>query len=237
MVASVEMQALPAALESQGYAVLERWLSLTVIDEYRSVCDSLLGRLGPSRRGGVRGPIRHEPALRALNGRAGVLDLASRLLGQPAFVVRSILFDKPPGANWSVPWHQDTTIAVLERHEAPGFGPWSTKDEVLHVQPPAKVLEGMVTLRISIDTCPETNGPLQVIPGSHRRGILASAEIEHAVDCGPIENCTTEAGGLVIMRPLLLHASTKAVRPEHRRVLHMEMACAELHGGLRFVRE
>lgn len=237
MVTTTARADLAATLQSRGFFVLDQWLPASMTDQLRSASASLLGRLGLPRRGGIRGPLCHDPSLMTLCEQAGMLELASNLLGQPAFVVRSILFDKPPEANWSVPWHQDTTIAVMARIDVPGFGPWSLKDEVLHVQPPAPVLERMVTLRISIDPCPETNGPLQVIPRTHMGGILAPDQVEAAVKHGPIEHCTTQEGGLVIMRPLTLHASTKAVRPEHRRVLHVELACEELHSGLKFMRE
>lgn len=51
--------------------------------------------------------------------------LVEPILGPNFFPVRGILFDKIPGANLKVPWHQDVTIAVQEKIEAEGFGPWS----------------------------------------------------------------------------------------------------------------
>src|SRR5262245_7189469 len=83
------------------------------------------------------------------------------ILGPGAFVVRGLFFDKTPRANWKVSWHQDLTIAVRVRIEAPGFGPWSLKAGVVHVQPPAEILERMATVRLHLDDCSESNGPLR----------------------------------------------------------------------------
>jgi ectoine hydroxylase-related dioxygenase (phytanoyl-CoA dioxygenase family) len=81
--------------------------------------------------------------------------------------VRAIFFDKSSGSNWLVPWHQDLTIAVASKCEAPGFGPWSVKDGIPHVQPPDELLKQMIALRLHLDDCDASNGALRVIPGSH----------------------------------------------------------------------
>jgi hypothetical protein len=51
-------------------------------------------------------------------------------------IVRSILFQKPSSFNWRVPWHQDVLIQVREQRDLSGYGPWSIKEGVPHVQPP-----------------------------------------------------------------------------------------------------
>ena len=129
-------------------------------------------------------------------------------------------------------WHQDLTIAVRERREVAGFGPWSTKAGIPHVQPPAEVLERKVTLRIHLDRCGPDNGPLRVVPGSHRGGRLDAAAIaDHRQRVAEV-SCLVDRGGVVILRPLLLHASSAALRPGHRRVIHLECAAEDLPGGL-----
>jgi hypothetical protein len=142
--------------------------------------------------------------------------------------VRGILFDKLPGANWKVPWHQDLSIAVKSRHDVAGYGPWSVKDGVPHVQPPAAVLEQMLTLRLHLDDCFNDNGPVRVVPGSHRLGILAPEEIAAARSSSAEVTTALPAGGVLLMRPLLLHASSPAASPKHRRVIHIEYANVEL---------
>jgi ectoine hydroxylase-related dioxygenase (phytanoyl-CoA dioxygenase family) len=131
-------------------------------------------------------------------------------------------------------WHQDLTIAVREKREAEGFGPWSFKDGVAHVQPPVRVLEQMLTLRLHLDDCDENNGPLRVLRGSHQSGKLSSSEIAEWRAQQAEEVCTSPRGGALLMRPLLLHASSQAKTPRHRRVLHLEWANGKLSDGLRW---
>jgi hypothetical protein len=179
-----------------------------------------------------------------------LMGLVSPILGRGAFPVRGILFDKTPGANWFVGWHQDCAIAVKEKVDnaatrAAGFGPWSVKGGVVHVEPPAAVLENMVTLRLHLDDCGADNGPLRVIPGSHRHGKLSEAEVKRWVCEREAVTCRAQAGDVVVMRPLLLHASSRVDLPgssdadegsrpgaRRRRVVHLEYAAGDLPGGL-----
>jgi ectoine hydroxylase-related dioxygenase (phytanoyl-CoA dioxygenase family) len=157
--------------------------------------------------------------------------LVEPVLGPHAFAVRGILFNKLPGANWKVPWHQDCAIAVRERRDVPGWGRWSVKDGVPHVRPPAEVLARMLAVRIHLDDCGGQDGPLRVLPGSHKSGLLNDAEIlgwprEAAV------TCAVRRGDAILMRPLLLHASSSAAEPASRRVIHIEFAKEELTDGM-----
>jgi ectoine hydroxylase-related dioxygenase (phytanoyl-CoA dioxygenase family) len=156
------------------------------------------------------------------------------LLGQEARVVRGILFDKTPGANWKVPWHQDLTIAVKQKREAPGFGPWSIKAGIPHVQPPIEVLQRMVTLRLHLDECDADNGPLRVLPGTHRHGRLSSEAIAEQRCLASEVLCTSPRGGALLMKPLLLHASSPCRSPRHRRVVHLEWSSDTLPHGLQW---
>jgi len=164
-----------------------------------------------------------------------VRDLASQIARElsperPLYAVRALWFDKRPSANWKVPWHQDLSIAVAARSDAPGFGPWSLKQGVVHVQPPLEILESMFAVRLHLDRADASNGALQIVPGSHRRGVLASDEIERAsADAVTLE---ADRGELIVMRPLLLHASSAAQRPRSRRVLHVEYSTLAAPGPL-----
>jgi hypothetical protein len=124
------------------------------------------------RRGGIfaaRNLLDVFPEVQRLARSPVIRELVVPVLGSDCFPVRGILFDKIPGANWKVPWHQDVTIVVQDKIEIEGFGPWSTKADVLHVQPPAMVLENMLSVRLHLDACGEDNGALRVIAGSHQR--------------------------------------------------------------------
>ena len=166
-----------------------------------------------------------------------VRQLAEAVLGGPAFAVRGILFDKIPEANWKVPWHQDVTIAVRAREDVEGFGPWSTKAGILHVQPPAQVLERMISIRLHLDACDESNGALHVIAGSHRAGRIAEGEIPSILAKSRACTCTVGRGGAMLMRPLLLHASSPSYAPAHRRVIHLDFACEGLPFPLKWLSE
>jgi ectoine hydroxylase-related dioxygenase (phytanoyl-CoA dioxygenase family) len=165
-----------------------------------------------------------------------VQHLVRAALGTEGFAVKATLFDKRPWANWHVGWHQDVTIAVREQVEEPGFSAWSVKAGVTHVQPPAEVLERMVAVRIHLDACGPENGALRVIPGSHHQGRLSSEQIQEWLAGTPAHVCSGSAGSALLMRPLLLHASSEAVAPEHRRVLHVEFAADPLPSGLEWNR-
>jgi ectoine hydroxylase-related dioxygenase (phytanoyl-CoA dioxygenase family) len=154
------------------------------------------------------------------------------VLGRGARVVRGILFDKTEDANWKVPWHQDVTIAVTRRVEAEGFGPWSQKAGVLHVQPPASVLERMVSVRLHLDDCPKENGALRVIAGSHSGGKLGENLIQELAEGSASVICAMRRGGVLMMRPLLLHASSASSIPGHRRVIHLDYAAVDLPSGM-----
>lgn len=141
------------------------------------------------------------------------------------------------GRNWKVAWHQDVTIAVKERREVEGYGPWSVKEGVVHVQPPARVLERMLTLRLHLDECRLGNGAVKVRVGSHRSGVvpveamgtLRAALRERACEC--------DAGGVMFMKPLVCHASGAATVMGRRRVVHVEYAVGELDGGLEWAED
>lgn len=192
---------------------------------------------GSQRRGSVyalRNLLEDMPAVAALADAPEVRALVAPVLGPDCFPVRGILFDKTPEANWNVVWHQDLSIAVRERREVDGFGPWSEKAGVIHVQPLARVLERMLTVRLHLDDCDETNGPLLVLPGSHRNGRLTAPEIQRQRALTPGVACPVPSGGALLMRPLLLHASSASQSPRHRRVIHLEYAAEPLPGGLQW---
>lgn len=161
--------------------------------------------------------------------------VAASVLGPGCRPVRAILFDKTAATNWALPWHQDRTVAVQARVEVPGFGPWTVKDGLLHVAPPAAVLAGMVTLRAHLDPVPADNAPLLVAPGSHRLGRVAQADVPDAVArCGTTA-CLAAAGDIWLYATLILHASDAAAAPRRRRVLQVDYAVGDLPGGLQWL--
>ena len=218
------------AVATDGFTIVEAVLSRSAVDRLLCALEHI-GYTGSVRkRGGifaVRNLLNASPEIRGLANSKSIRALVEPVLGTHFFLVRGILFDKIAGANWKVPWHQDVTIAVQQRVEAEGFGPWSMKADVLHVQPPAEVLEHMISVRVHLDPCGEENGALRVLPGSHQRGRIAEQAIR-AMRETPEVVCAVGLGGALLMRPLLLHASSPSRVPGHRRVVHLDFASMPL---------
>ncbi len=219
-------------LEQHGFAIVPEVLS-------GSTCHHLIGAIETAiqdagRNHAMRNLAKNVSAVRELAESKSIVSLARSVLGKNAFIVRSLFFDKTPEANWKVAWHQDITIAVHTKIEAPDFGPWSMKDGVVHVQPPARVLENMLTIRVHLDECDLENGPLQVLPCSHKEGKLDAEQILSWKNRAKSVSCIVQKGGALLMRPLLLHASSAAQIPRHRRVIHLEFAAEDLPAELRW---
>lgn len=230
-----ELPEVAATVEHEGFAIVPDVIDEGAIERASLMLERAEHSAGVRRRGGVyaiRNLLEAVPELCELIDATRVRALAAQVLGASCFVARSILFDKTPEANWKVAWHQDLSIAVRERRDAEGFGAWSEKAGVMHVQPPAEILERMLAVRLHLDASDEANAPLRVIPGSHRRGRLDADAVARAQEARAIVSCLVPRGGALLMRPLLLHASYPARVPFHRRVLHLEFAAGELPAGL-----
>jgi hypothetical protein len=173
------------------------------------------------------------PIVRELAGSAPVRALAEAVLGRNCFAVKGTFFNKTQEANWKVVWHQDLTIAVRERREVIGFGPWTIKAGIAHVQPPAEILNRVLAIRIHLDESGPDNGPLRVVAGSHKQGRLSLRKVEAWSKKDGIV-CTIPRGGALLMRPLLLHSSSACIIPKPRRVIHLEFTENELPEGLQW---
>jgi len=222
------------SIASDGFAIVE--------DLFTAQCEEILALLKElpvsqkvrQREGvyGIRDLFGIIPDLKPILISEKTLGLVEPILGNASFAVRSIYFDKPNDANWMVPWHQDLTIAIDGKSDVPGFGPWSVKAGVVHVQPPVEVLEKMVTVRVHLDDCTAENGALEVLPGTQAKGRLSSDQINQLRSSVTPQVCEVKRGGCLIMRPLLLHSSKKSINEKHRRVIHIEFAASELPHGI-----
>jgi ectoine hydroxylase-related dioxygenase (phytanoyl-CoA dioxygenase family) len=187
-------------------------------------------------------PFVHErPGIR-LHGVAGLGQLLASsshvgrivadILGSDARPVRAILFDKTPGTNWALGWHQDRTIAVRERRDMPNFGPWSIKAGIQHVEPPFAIIEDMVTLRIHLDDVPEHNAPLLIAPGSHRLGRVAEADLAQVINRFGERTCLASRGDVWAYATPIVHASSAALGYSRRRVLQVDYTALALPAPL-----
>lgn len=167
--------------------------------------------------------------------------LARRLRAHPGIAsivpathvaVQCTYFEKSVDRNWLVPIHQDLSIPVAARVDHPALRGWSDKEGSLFVQPPAGLLEQLVALRVHLDPCGDDDGPLRFLPGSHQQGRLTAQEAHEQRQAGPLTSCAMERGDVLAMRPLTLHASSRATGSSRRRVLHFVFGPPDLPHGL-----
>jgi ectoine hydroxylase-related dioxygenase (phytanoyl-CoA dioxygenase family) len=150
--------------------------------------------------------------------------------GENYFITKSIYFDKPEKSNWFVAYHQDLTISVDKKVEIQNYENWTTKQNQFAVQPPKEILEQNFTIRIHIDKTTKENGALKVLNKSHKKGIIRIENIEIENETETI--CEVEKGGIMVMKPLIFHASNKTTNNERRRVIHIEFSNQKLPNEL-----
>mgnify|MGYP001408412619 CR=1 FL=1 len=225
---------LSSELTSNGFAMIKGLFNPIEVAQLSSLADSIDSsewRTLPGRtRFAVRDVQLRSPELAAAVRDSSLMGLARKVLGLGAQPVGAILFDKPIGANWKVPPHQDLLIPVKKKVDVAGYSGWCLKQGVQYVSPPDDVLREMLAFRVHLDSCPADAGALRVIPGSHTRRL-------HATDwstssASDFSVCQAEVGDCLMMRPLLIHRSNTANNPNRRRVLHVLMTARNLTGGL-----
>ncbi|MEW6730683.1 MAG: phytanoyl-CoA dioxygenase family protein [Acidobacteriota bacterium] len=190
-------------------------------------CDDLILALSQSPQTRGRAGSRHlmaNPMVVALATDNRLLQIARRYLGELAIPFRATLFEKSRYANWLVVWHQDTTLPLESHIVSQEWGPWSRKGGILYAHAPTWALSRILALRVHLDASTSENGPLRVIPGSHLAGVLTDDEVFNIARAQECMECLVPRGGVLAMRPLLIHSSSKARSSAPRRVLHIEYA-------------
>jgi ectoine hydroxylase-related dioxygenase (phytanoyl-CoA dioxygenase family) len=190
-------------------------------------CEQLVDSLAVSslRRG--RAGSRHLMSVARVREAASdprMLRIARATLGAAAVPYRATLFDKSGTANWSVVWHQDTALPLQARFDLVGWGPWSQKAGVIYAHAPTLALSQILALRLHLDASTAENGPLRVLPGTHSLGVMSDEQVSSLACSRPHVDCIVSRGGIMAMRPLLVHSSGKARADSPRRVLHIEYA-------------
>ena len=179
----------------------------------------------PRSRAGLRHAMKL-PAVASVAQDPRLMEVACATLGAEAFPFRATLFDKSPTANWLVVWHQDTALPLQERREIPGWGPWSVKEGVNYAHAPASALSHVLALRVHLDDSTVENGPLRVLPRTHTLGVLTDEPLHDLSTRIAAVDCLVPGGGVLAMRPLIVHASSKSQSEAPRRVLHIEYAAS-----------
>jgi ectoine hydroxylase-related dioxygenase (phytanoyl-CoA dioxygenase family) len=214
-------------VNKQGFAIIPEVLPNREIDRL----ETELGQTNLTRsRAGVRHAM-SVGSVSAIAKGAPLLAIAQRVLGHEAFPFRATLFDKSPSANWLVVWHQDTALPLQSRRETPGWGPWSVKEGIIYAHAPESALSQVLALRLHLDDSLAENGPLRVLPETQTMGVLTDEAIHEAsTRIAPVD-CLVLRGGVLAMRPLIIHASSKSLGQNPRRVLHIEYAASEVIAG------
>lgn len=207
-------------MSDPGYSITEQVFS-------ERECEELLSALSHSLIKRGRAGSRHLMANSLVGATANdsrLLEIAKSSLGNSAIPYRATLFEKSEDANWLVVWHQDTALPLSSLNDSPDWGPWSVKAGVIYAHAPTWALSRTVALRLHLDASTNENGPLRIIPGSHTYGVLSDDELLSAVRRHTPLHCIVPRGGVLSMRPLLIHSSSKSKADMPRRVLHMEYA-------------
>jgi ectoine hydroxylase-related dioxygenase (phytanoyl-CoA dioxygenase family) len=233
------MPSVAERVDQNGFAIIDDVISSNTVRQLLSAFAQLPVTQDTKKRSnqpfGIRNLQNLLPEVRELAGQDSIRTILQQILGEDFRLIQCLYFDKTADANWKVSWHQDLTIPVKHRKDEPGFGPWSVKAGISHVQPPTWILEHSVSLRIHLDDNNESNGPLKVILRSHRHGRLNQEGISKAVTNTSPAVCCASSGSIVAMRPLLLHSSSIAPEPGHRRVIHLQFINCALPDGLEWL--
>jgi hypothetical protein len=220
-------RAIQAALDADGVVLVPELIARSdVLDMEKE-----LGAT-PAAGAGTRGLLAFEWC-RELTSR--LRDSVIRgVMDEPCVAIQCTLFDKTPEHNWLVAPHQDLSVPVASVVDHPELRNWTRKEGTDFVQPPEELLERLVALRLHVDECGEDNGPLRVVPGSHRHGRIPETERLAVRDAIGEVPCTARAGDALLLKPLILHASSKASAPRRRRVLHFLFGPQSPGYGLRW---
>lgn len=207
-------------ISEDGFAIISHVIPARAVGR---LLDGLAHNSLSRSRAGFRHALRH-PAIADFARDPALSSLASKIFGTDAIPFRATLFDKSRASNWLVVWHQDTALPIQYRRDVPGWGPWSLKDGVTYAHAPAEALENIVALRVHLDDSTIENGPLRILPGTHKAGILEDGSIHRLTSEIEPFDCVAGLGGVIAMKPLIVHASSKSQSPQPRRVLHIEYA-------------
>lgn len=229
-----QIDILKKGILNNGFAIIENVFTLAQLDSLFSVIETADSGRPTFRKTNdlfaIRQFLKEIPAAAGHIFNNKLNNLIAQLFGREYFAVKSIYFDKPEGSNWFVAYHQDLTISVDKKADLAGYGPWTVKQDQFAVQPPLNILEDNFTIRIHLDDTDEGNGALKIIPGSHRKGICRPETIDWKKEAEVI--CNVSKGGIMIMKPLLLHASGRSTSGNKRRVVHIEFSRSNLPEGL-----
>ncbi|WP_299440367.1 phytanoyl-CoA dioxygenase family protein [uncultured Aquimarina sp.] len=217
-------------LQKQGFTTIPNIYSNREINDLIEVLESLNIESTNFRKTtdlfAIRQFLKEVPEVHNLIFNNNLRQLVYEYFGEDYFLVKSIYFDKPPASNWFVSYHQDLSISVNKKEIIPEYTNWTVKQHQFGVQPPLEILESLYTMRIHLDDTDKNNGALKVIPESHGKGIYRPETIDWNTEKEVI--CNVPKGGIMLMKPLLLHSSNRTSNNQRRRVIHLEFSNKKL---------
>lgn len=214
------------SFSENGFLILDEIYSETEINQILNEINSADSQKDTFRKTSdlfaIRQILKEIPKLNEIIFNENLRNLIQEFIGNDFFVVKSIYFDKPETSNWYVAYHQDLTISVDKKIELENFNFWTKKQNQYAVQPPIEILENIVTIRIHLDETNEKNGAMKVVPKSHSKKIYRPETIDWSTE--KEVSCDVNKGGVMLMKPLLLHASGRTTNNQRRRVIHIELS-------------
>ncbi len=150
--------------------------------------------------------------------------------------MRVVAFNKSKGANWGVPWHQDRVIAIKEKHEMAGFSNWTRKAGGWHCEPPLDILKPILFVRVHLDETSAESGAMEIARGSHKAGLVRSADAASVARRYPLETCVAQRGDVLALKMLTLHQSGAATKPTTRREFRADFAGFDLPAPMEWAR-
>ncbi|TCI90757.1 phytanoyl-CoA dioxygenase family protein [Tenacibaculum sp. M341] len=210
-------------LEEKGFSVENTVFSEEELDSFIDIIEN------SHKKYAIRQLVNFKPQLLDLVFKnRQFVSLYQSVCDENYFLSKAIFFNKPSQSNWFVGYHQDMSISVKNKVEKDGYTNWTSKNGQLGVIPPKEVLENTITFRIHLDNTDETNGALKVIPKTHTKGFIRIDENFEKENLGEEYLCNVKKGGVMLMKPLLLHASAKSTSEFDRRVIHLEFCNKEI---------
>ncbi|MBO6506538.1 MAG: phytanoyl-CoA dioxygenase family protein [Kordiimonadaceae bacterium] len=161
--------------------------------------------------------------------------LARRIIGSAAQPIKSVLFNKTVSKNWITPWHQDRAVPMREKKILQGYETWSEKEGVHHVEPPFRIIENMITIKVLLDDCGPENGPIKIAAGSHHLGKLKASEVAEAIEGRKQINLVGKAGDVWVHAGSSVHSSNRSQLTENRRILHVDYSAEGLPDDLNWL--
>lgn len=223
-------------LEQDGFTIIEGIYSATEVEQIISIINEVDKSKSTFRKStdlfAIRQFLKEIPDSIPIVFNDNLKTIITQLFGSDYFLVKSIYFDKPEQSNWFVAYHQDLTVSVDKKTNLENYGPWTVKQNQFAVQPPLKVLENIFTIRIHLDDTDGNNGALKIVPKSHLKGIYRPETIDWSKETETV--CNVKSGGVMVMRPLLLHSSNRTTNNNKRRVIHLEFSNIELPSEIKW---